>query len=139
MLKRLGVVEARAEGVTHWHRLRPEAFSEFSKAMFGPEGVTAVASPKLSWEEKVLATFLQPDGAFSRLPASRRKRWVLLSWLADQFEDGRRYREAEINEILQRRHWDSATMRREMVGWRMLTRENGIYWRLPKDGWQAAA
>jgi DNA-binding transcriptional ArsR family regulator len=139
ILKRLGVVVARAEGVTHWHSLRPDALAEFSKAMFGAEGVAAAAAPKLAWEDKVLATFLQPDGAFSRLPASRRKRWVLLRWLAEQFEDGRRYKEAEVNELLQRRHWDSATMRREMVGWRMLARENGVYWRLPKEGWQAAA
>ena len=102
LLKRLGLVTARVDGVTHWHTL-------------------------------------QPDGTFSRLPASRRKRWVLLKWLAEQFDPDRRYKESEINEVLQHRHWDSATMRREMVGYRMLARESGVYWRLPMDGWQTVS
>ncbi len=60
---------------------------------------------------------------------------MLLKQLAEAFEEARRYREAEVNEILQRRHWDSATIRREMVGYRMLARDKGVYWRLPKEGW----
>jgi DNA-binding transcriptional ArsR family regulator len=136
MLKGLGLVTARSEGVTHWHALRPEALHEFSKSMF--EDVAAAAKPAQSWEDKVLATFLQPDGTFTRLPASRRKRWVLLKWLARQFDDDRRYKEAEINEALQRRHWDSATLRREMIGWRMMAREGGVYWRMPEEGWETA-
>ena len=58
---------------------------------------------------------------------------------AEVLTEGRRYPEAEVNAILQRRHWDSATMRREMVGWRMLAREAGVYWRLPMQQWEAAA
>ncbi len=135
VLKRLGLVTARADGVTHWHRLEPDALNDFSRALFDRKDVAAMAAKGPSWEERVLSTFLQPDGTFSRLPAARRKRHVLLKWLAEQFDADRRYKEAEINEILQRRHWDSATMRREMVGYRMLTRENGIYWRLPVEGW----
>ncbi len=139
LLKRLGLVTSRAEGVTHWHALRPETLQTFSRSMFDRDDVVALAGPVQSWEDKVLGTFLQPDGEFTRLPASRRKRWVLLKWLAAQFEEGRRYSEAEVNAILQRRHWDSATMRREMVGWRMMARERGVYWRLPQTDWLAAA
>lgn len=135
VLKGLGVVTARIDGVTHWHRLKPDAFSEFSKAMFAPERVAALAKPAQSWEDKVLGVFLQPDGLFSKLPASRRKRQVLLKWLVEQLDEDRRYPESEINQFLQTRHWDSATMRREMVDYRMLAREKGVYWRLPKEGW----
>ncbi len=138
MLKGLGLVSVRSEGVTHWHALRPEALNDFSKAMFDRSDVAAMARPMQSWEDKVLGVFLQPDGKFIHLPASRRKRWVLLKWLAAQVEEGRRFKEAEINEILQRRHWDCATMRREMIGWRMMAREDGIYWRLPEAGWLTA-
>ncbi len=137
-LKRLGLVSVRSEGVTHWHALRLEVLTRFSRAMFDRTEVAAMARPVQSWEEKVLATFLQPDGRFIHLPASRRKRWVLLKWLAEQFEEGHAYKEAEVNEILQRRHWDSATMRREMVGWRMMEREAGVYHRLPEAEWLTA-
>ena len=138
-LKRLGLVSVRAEGVVRWHRLRPEALTEFSRSMFDPETVPALAKPGRSREDRVLAAFVKEDGAFTRLPASRGKRWVLMSRLVEAFEEGRRYPEAEVNEILQRRHWDSATMRREMVDWRMLAREKGVYWRLPKTDWLAVA
>jgi hypothetical protein len=139
VLKALRLVGVRAEGVTHWHGLRPEALTEFSRSLLAPGAVAAMAAPAKSWEEKTIEAFLQPDGTISGLPASRRKRRVLLAWLADQFEDGRRYREAEVNQILQRRHWDSATLRRELIGYRMMAREAGVYWRLPQEDWRTAA
>jgi hypothetical protein len=138
VLKQLGLVSSRAEGVTRWYALRPETLTEFNRTLFDQDRVSAMTAPKQSWEEKVRSTFIQPDGRFIHLPSSRRKRWVLLKGLAEAFEDGRRYPEAEVNEILQRSHWDSATMRREMIGWRMLTRDKGVYWRLPKAEWVEA-
>jgi hypothetical protein len=62
---------------------------------------------------------------------------VILKWLAEQFEPARRYPEAEVNETIQRRYWDSATLRRELIGARMMAREAGIYWRLPETEWRA--
>ena len=49
------------------------------------------------------------------IPASRKKREVILRWLAERFEVRRRYSEAEVNELLQRYHPDSATLRRERL------------------------
>jgi hypothetical protein len=135
VLKGVGLVTARAEGVTHWHALKPEGLSDLSKGLFIDQAVAALAGPKPSWEDKVLATFMKPDGSFTAIPASRRKRRVLLTWLARRFEEGRRYPEAEVNALIQAHYWDSATLRREMIGYRMMARENNIYWRLPEDEW----
>jgi hypothetical protein len=85
----------------------------------------------------VLATFMKPDGTFTAIPASRRKRRVLLTWLARRFQEGPRYPEAEVNAIIQAHYWDSATLRREMIGYRMMARENNVYWRLPEAEWVA--
>jgi len=101
--------------------------------------VAALAGPKPSWEDKVLANFLKADGTFDTLPASRRKRHVLLSWLTRQFEEGRRYGEPEVNALIQRHNPDAATLRRELIGYRMMARENNIYWRLPELEWAAEA
>jgi hypothetical protein len=137
-LKALELVTVRAEGVTRWYSLKPEALTDFSRRLLSRQDVAALA-PAASWEQRVMAAFVRPDGTFTALPSGRRKRWVLLRWLAEhEFEEGRRYREAEVNAILQRRHWDSATMRREMIGYRMMARENAIYWRLPMEQWIAA-
>ncbi len=80
---------------------------------------------------------MKPDGTFTGVPASRRKRQVLLAWLARWFDEDRRYPEPEVNTIIQRHYWDSATLRREMIGYRMMARENNVYWRLPESDWVA--
>ncbi len=137
VLKELGVVTSRPEGVLRWHALKPDAITDIAKSMFEEKDLGALSAPVPSKDERDIAPFLTADGALTRLPASRRKRWLLYRRFADDFAQGRDYPEAEVNEILQRRHWDSATMRREMIGWRMLARESGIYRRLPEAEWQS--
>ena len=87
----------------------------------------------------MLETFIAPDGMLRSIPASRKKRWAVLAWLVRQFEDGRRYSEAEINAHLLERHPDSATLRREFIGYKMMARESGVYWRLPERDWVSEA
>lgn len=137
-LKALGLVSARAEGVTRWHALRIETLTTLNRSLLDQKGVAALARAASgeTWEDKVLASYLDPDGRLTAIPASRRKRQVVLGWLARQFEEGRRYREAEVNEILQRRHWDCATLRRELVGYGMMARDAGLYWRRPEAEWR---
>jgi hypothetical protein len=95
-----------------------------------------VAPAEDAWEAKVLSSYVGADGKLAAIPASRRKRLIVLKWLARQFQPDRRYREAEVNEIIQRRHWDAATLRREMIGYGMMGRENGIYWLCPETEWR---
>jgi hypothetical protein len=136
VLKDLGLVSARAEGVTRWHRLEPGALTEMNRALLDPRDVASLAKGSENWEDKVLASFLDGEGRLKLIPASRRKRWVVLKWLAAQFEEGRRYPEAEVNALIQARHWDCATLRRELIGHAMLAREAGVYWRLPEAQWK---
>ena len=137
VLKELGVVTSRPEGVVRWHALKPDAMAEIAKSMFEKKDMSALTAPVPSKNDRDIAPFLKADGSLLKLPASLRKRWLIHQRLAEGFEEGRRYPEAKVNEILQRSHWDSATIRREMIGWRMLARESGVYWRLPKPDWLA--
>ena len=83
-------------------------------------------------DQKVLRDFF--DGERLReIPAQRKKRWVILRWLAEQFEPDRRYTEREVNEIIKRFHPDYATLRRLLVDYRFMDRQRGVYWRLPAD------
>jgi len=86
--------------------------------------------------DRLIRNYLEPDGRLRLIPAARKKRYPVLAWLARHFDLDHRYREAEVNQILQTRYWDSATLRRELVGYRMLAREKGIYWRLSEEQWQ---
>jgi len=137
-LKGLGIVSVRAEGVIRWHALRQEALTQLNRALLDQKAVAGLNSDvgQEPWEAKVLASFVAEDGKLATIPASRRKRRIVLKWLADQFDEGRRYREGEVNEILQRRHWDCATLRRELIGYGMMAREGGVYWRRPEAEWR---
>jgi len=78
---------------------------------------------------KVLEAFVR-DGRITSIPAGRGKRLVLLDWLAQGFEPGRRYPEATVNAMLARRHPDTATLRRYLVDEGLLDRAGGEYWRI---------
>jgi DNA-binding transcriptional ArsR family regulator len=135
ILKAQGLVSVRAEGTTRWHRLDREALEGLSRRVLEPAAATRAEAEPETWDAKVLRGFVDADGRLAAIPASRRKRGVVLRWLMTLFEPDQRYPEAEVNAIIQTRHWDSATLRRELIGHRMLARERGVYWRLPEAGW----
>ena len=77
---------------------------------------------------KVLRTFVR-DGRITQIPSAQGKRLVLLDWLAQDFEIGRRYTEAMVNLIIGKRHADTAAWRRYLVDHGFMDREDGEYWR----------
>ena len=80
-------------------------------------------------DERVLANFLGNDGRLTTIPSKQSKLLVILDHLAQQFEPGQTYPEAEVNDILQWFHRDYAALRRYLVENGFLTRENNTYWR----------
>lgn len=132
-LKEQGLVTMRTEGNTHLYRLDAETLRATSKGLLSSEKMVELvpiqAMENHAWEHKVLRDFF--DGpVLKEIPANRKKRSVVLRWLATLFEPGTRYTEAQVNEMLQRHHLDASTLRREMVGEHLLQREQGIYWRV---------
>ncbi|CUR56561.1 conserved hypothetical protein [metagenome] len=77
----------------------------------------------------VLHNFLNPDGSLHTIPTKHAKLLVVLDHLAQEFELGRTYPEAEVNTILERFHRDYAALRRYLVDDAFLTREDNVYWR----------
>jgi DNA-binding transcriptional ArsR family regulator len=134
VLKAQGLVTARADGTTRWHALDQEALAKLAQRVLQP-ALIEEAQPE-TWDNKVLQNFIAADGSLKQIPASRRKRGAVLRWLMREFMEGRDYTEAEINDAIQRHHWDSATLRRELIGHRMLARKDRIYWRLPEMEWR---
>jgi predicted transcriptional regulator len=139
LLKDVGLVNMRQDGTTHWYALEPKTLSKLAKSLLAPAQLAALKGieEQPSNDEKVLRNYLTPDGRLKDFPASRKKRRVILVWFTRMFEEGRDYSEAEVNEIIERRHHDRETFRRELVGYKMLARKGGTYWRLPESGWQA--
>jgi hypothetical protein len=69
------------------------------------------------------------DGRIVAIPAKHGKRLVLLDWLAQDFEPGKRYTEAMVNLIIGQRHPDTAALRRYLIDDGFMAREAGVYWR----------
>ncbi len=79
--------------------------------------------------DAVLRAFLDDDGRLRSIPARHGKRLVVLDFLAQAFDVGVRYDEADVVAILRRSHPDTAALRRYLVEDGFLSREAGVYWR----------
>ncbi len=136
VLKELDLVTLRAEGNVHWYKLRVDVLRKISREVFSTENIAriAVSAEADGWDRKVLDNFVRGE-RLAEIPVSRKKRWVILKWLAQRFELDTNYSEAEVNAILKQHHEDCATLRRELIGYRMLARAGGIYRRNPDAQW----
>jgi hypothetical protein len=99
------------------------------------------------YQARVLAHFVDAAGRLISIPAQHKKLLVVLRWLVEDFQPGRRYPESEINRIIGRRHPDFATLRRLLVDEELMQRRRGVYWRtgsvpnvgFDPDSWPGAA
>lgn len=138
ILRELELVAVRAEGTTRWYSLNDGVLRRFKSEVFNPENLVKFASnaSAVSWEQKVLANFLEGE-RLTKIPDTRRKRWVVLRWMASKFENKALYNESQVNAIIKRHHEDAAFIRREMIGEKILARENGVYRLRPESEWSA--
>ncbi len=137
ILKDAGLLAMRIDGNTHWYRLDLDALRRINQSVLSANlSRVAYEADGEVWEREMLCNFIEND-RLTKIPDARKKRWVVLKWLARRFAVDSRYSEAEVNAVLKRYHSDAATLRRELVGYRMLERSKGIYRRTPESGWKA--
>ncbi len=79
--------------------------------------------------DAVLRAFVGADGQLTAIPTKLSKRLVVLDLIAQDFEIGEIYPEAEVNTMLHRWHDDHAALRRYLVENEFLERRDGQYWR----------
>jgi hypothetical protein len=132
-LVKVGLVSARAESYYNVYQLEKGALESKSRALFSNEDLsTVVAGMDLdAYDRKVVADYTRKDGSLKTIPAQRKKLEAVLRYVVKAFETGRRYSEKQVNEILGQYHADTATLRRELVGYALMKREGGggEYWR----------
>ena len=95
-----------------------------------PGLATAVAPD--AYRDKVLQTFFR-HGRLRQIPTQQKKRQVIMEKLVSEFEPDQDYAEQEVNRVLIEFHDDVATLRRELIACGLMTRERGIYRRVPAD------
>ena len=128
-----GLVSARPESYYNIYHLETGMVEKVAKGLLARQTLPAVAADidLGAYDRKVVADFTLPDGRLKAIPAQRKKLEAILHYVLQAFEPGVRYSEKQVNEILARYHEDTATLRRELVGYRLLEREGGggEYWR----------
>lgn len=127
-LKEAELVTVRSDGNFRIYSFNLAALLELNRQIHSREQLAAMVEDETD-EQRILSNFLDEDRRLTTIPASRKKLLVVLHWLVEQFEVGRQYTEKEVNDIILRHHADYATLRREMIGYNLMQREKGMYWR----------
>jgi hypothetical protein len=137
MLKAAGLVEMRPQGNFRYYSFNVKALHGLNKEVFNSERLASLVSTESfdevgdEWERKVLRTYFDGE-RLAQIPSVEKKLLVVIKWLAGKFEEGVKYTEKQVNEILKQYNEDCATLRRELVDCHYLKREKGIYWKLPE-------
>jgi biotin operon repressor len=125
-----GIVVTTPDAQRQWYQLNSDLLlasrrvplSESSPALSDREPGDADEQ----FRAKVIRDFFM-DGRLKEIPAQRKRRVIVLQFIAEQFEPLRTYSEREVNETLKPIHPDFATLRRELVDYGILERERGVY------------
>ena len=131
-LAEVGLVSARAEGYYNIYSLDKVALEAAARVLFSSEQMDAATRDVDldAYNRKVLADFSLPDGRLSEIPSQRKKLEVILHYVVKGFKPGVKYTEKQVNTELARFHADTATLRRELVGYGLMKRAVGgrEYW-----------
>ena len=130
-------MKSRAESYYNVYQLDQAVLESKARSMFSQQELSIVASEvdADAYDKKVIKDYSRRDGSLKTLPSQRKKLEAILRYVVKAFEVGKRYSEKQVNEILARYHEDTATLRRELVGFGLMQREGGggEYWRVENN------
>lgn len=78
------------------------------------------------YREKVINSFFKYDKLIE-MPVQKKKRQIVLEKIVESFEKDKEYTEKEVNLIIADFHDDFCTIRRDLIGFDLMERSNGIY------------
>jgi predicted transcriptional regulator len=129
----VGLVSAKAYSYYNVYQLEEEKLQQ-TRLLFSQQDLAAVVEDVDldAYDRKVVEDYSLPDGKLKTIPSQSKKLEAILRYVVESFELETLYSEKQINEILSRFHEDVATLRRELVGFGLIDREeNGeAYWRV---------
>jgi len=133
-LSKIGLVSARAESYYNVYHLNTDMLETMAKNILAQDTLPkAIAEVDMdAYSRKVIENYTKPDGSLKTIPAQQKKLGAVLKYIVQNFEMDVKYTEKQVNEILSRFHEDTATLRRELIGFKLMAREGGggAYWRV---------
>ena len=130
-LSAAGLVRAETSGHQKLYDLRLDAIQAMAERLLAKETLPAAAADLdlEVFDRKVMRDFLKRDGSLKEIPARQKKLQAVLRQIVKEFELERQYPEKQVNEILARFHEDTASLRRALIGYKLMRRAEGKYWR----------
>jgi predicted transcriptional regulator len=132
-LAQIGLVSAKTQSYYNVYQLDEKALESKTKSLFSQENLAAsiMDVDAGAYDNKVVKDYIRKDGSLKTIPAQRKKLDAVLRYVVQAFELNKKYSEKKVNEILSRYHEDTARLRRELVGAKLMKRESGgeEYWR----------
>lgn len=132
LLSEAGLVSARAQSYYNLYHLESGVLETIARQLGEQDRLPKMAAEidLGAYDRKVLRDILLPDGRLKVIPAQRKKREVILQHILKEFKPGEHYTEKQVNQVLVRFHDDTATLRREMISYKLMKRADGEYWRI---------
>jgi len=131
-LAEAGLVSAKASSYYSIYQLEVGQIEEKGRRLLARDTLPALAEnmDMEAFERKVLSDCLLPDGHLKTIPSQQKKLQPILRRIIRDFSPGVSYTEKQVNEILARYHEDTASLRRELISTRLLSRQldGTAYW-----------
>lgn len=141
-LREVGIVSERRDKNTIYFSLHDYMLRAHSSALLdfiykGKEETDMESATEKNdkLRDAVLRNFFAKDGTLKQIPSQLKKKLIVLEYMVEQLEHGKKYAEKEINAFIQRFHPDFATIRREFIMHQYLYREQEIYEMNPREIW----
>ena len=128
----VGLVSAKAYSYYNIYQLENKELEKMANQLLSTDTLPSMAADVNldAYDQKVISNYLDHEGRLKTIPSQRKKLEAILRFISQNFTQGEKYSEQEINKILSRYHQDTASLRRELISIGLLERSNDgrQYW-----------
>jgi predicted transcriptional regulator len=128
----VGLVSAKAYSYYNIYQLENKELEKMANQLLSTDTLPSMAADVNldAYDQKVISNYLDQEGRLKTIPSQRKKLEAILRFISQNFTQGEKYSEQEINKILSRYHQDTASLRRELISIGLLERSNDgrQYW-----------
>jgi hypothetical protein len=120
-----------------FYHFNPNQIEELNRQYFAQTNkpVNLSAYDLSNDQKKIVVQYTRDDGSLKMIPTKSKKIIAILEYVTVSFEKNRDYNEKQVNDILENFHPDTSTLRRYMIDYGYLGRENdgSRYWRIDPE------
>ncbi|WP_246943015.1 metalloregulator ArsR/SmtB family transcription factor [Bacillus pinisoli] len=142
-LREVGLLHQRRDKNTIYFSLNEKSLQQSSSAILKlidqartEKGeVDVLTEEQQKMRNNVISNFLTKEGRLKQIPSQLKKKVMVLTYMAEKLEKGKKYQEKELNEFIKQFHEDFATIRREFIMHQFMYREDSVYELNPEELW----